>query len=124
MLVWKYLRDWNESLTLVVLTLVLLTVLPLSAHVSNEENDGEHQTKTSNNDIADSKEVVLPSKHIGGWENEVLAALEWADIEVVDNREEIVSFKRLFDFGIKFSEVGKTSSSHPNDESIYNTQWD
>ena len=72
-----------------------LTVLTLSSHVGNEEDDSEHEAKTSNDDIADGKEEVLSSEDIGSRKHEVFTTFEGADIEIVLNVELILIWLKV-----------------------------
>ena len=79
-------RRYLLSLALAVSILARTSaILSLSSHVSDEENDCKHQTKTPNNDIANGKEVVLTSKNIGSGKDKMFTAFEGADIEIIDN---------------------------------------
>ena len=42
------------------------TVLALSSHVCDEEDDSEHETETSDDNVADGEEEVLSSEDVGG----------------------------------------------------------
>ena len=79
-------RRYLLSLALAVSILARTSaILPLSSHVGDEENNCKHQTKTSNNDIADGKEVVLSSKNIGSGKDKMFTAFKGADIEIIDD---------------------------------------
>ena len=41
------------------------SVLALSAHVSNEEDDSKHEAQSTDNDVANGEEEVLTTENIG-----------------------------------------------------------
>ena len=96
-----------------------MVVVSLS-HVRNAENECEKHAKGSNNNVAHCQEVVLPSEGIGSREDEIFLSLEWGDLELVFNMDLIFScFQILGDSSPKFTEVWKTSCSHPDNEVLY-----
>lgn len=78
-------RVLRLSLVLVVSILGTSCILSLSSHICNEENDCKHQAETSDNDIANGKEVVLSSEDISSGEYEMFTSFERADIEIIDD---------------------------------------
>ena len=96
-----------------------MVVVSLS-HVGNAENESEKHGEGSNCDVTHSQEVVLTSEGIGCREDEIFLSLEWGDLELVFNMDLILScFQILCDSSPKFTEVWKTSCSHPDNEVLY-----
>jgi hypothetical protein len=86
-------------------------------HVSNAENKGEQHAKGTHSDVADSQEIVLTSKRIGGGDDETLLALERCDLVVILDQQVVFTGWKIFsDLAPQFTEVGQTSGSHPDDE--------
>ena len=96
---------------------VLHGISLLTAHVGDEEDDSEHDAESTDNDVADSKEVVGTAKKVGGREHEVLAFGEGAHIVVALDLESVAALGEiLLDLSPKFAEVRKTSSTHPDNK--------
>lgn len=86
----------------------------------NQENDCEHDAKTTHYDVADSKEVVLSSKGIGGWKHKALLSFEAAHIIVVLNSESVSASSQIScDLTPQLSETGETCCSHPHNKVLY-----
>ena len=95
-------------------------ILALSVHVRDEEDDSEHEAESTNDDVAYREEVILSSKEIGCWNDEVLVASETADIVVVLDFDPVPScLQILIDHSVKLAEVWETSRSHPDNEVFY-----
>ena len=71
------------------------SILALSAHVCNEEDDSKHEADTSDDNVADSKEEVLSSKNISGRQDEVFASFKGANIKVIDDLQSIFSWLKV-----------------------------
>ena len=89
----------------------------LASHVGDEEDDAEHDAESTHNDVAHGQEVVGASKHVGGGEDEVLAAGEGAHIVVVVDLQFVLALAQVaLDHTVQLAEVGQTSRAHPNNE--------
>ena len=70
---------------------MLVSILTLSSHVCNEEDDGKHEAEATDDDVADGEEEVLSTKDICGRKDEEFASLERTHIEVIVDFESVFS---------------------------------
>ena len=104
---------------LCVSTIGLSSCLTLSVHVGTEEDDGEHDAEGTNNDVADSQEVVLTTEGVCSRENKLLGSFKGGDVVVVLDQHVVGSgSNRLVNLSVQFLEVGETGSSHPDNEML------
>jgi len=101
-------------------SVVLIRTAISFLHVSNAEYESKEQAEGTNSDVANGQEVVLTSKGISGGQNETLLTLEWSNLVLIINLKLIgTCFETIWDSTPKFSEVWKTSSSHPDNEMLF-----
>jgi len=66
-------------------------------HVNEAEHKSKQHTHATDSDVADGKEVVLPTKGIGSTQNEALGSLELINLIIVVNLDLIFPwFKSTF----------------------------
>lgn len=95
------------------------TFIVLLRHVNSKEDQRENEAQRSDHDITDGQEVVLAAKKISSWNNESFVTREAGSVVVVRNLQLVVALGEiLIDHAVKFSEVGKTGSTHPHDEML------
>lgn len=88
-----------------------------SAQARHAENEGEEHRETADDDVGDSQEIILTAEGIACGKHEMLLALEWRNLELIVDLDLIfTSIQASFNFSPQFTEFGKTSCSHPNDE--------
>ena len=86
-------------------------------HVSNAEHKCEEQAEGTHCNVANSKEVVLSSKGVGGRENEALLSLERSYLILIVNFKLVATcLESILNSAPKFSEIWETCCSHPDDE--------
>jgi hypothetical protein len=87
------------------------------SEVGDQEDNCEDDAEGAHHDVADGEEVVLASEGVGRGEHEALLSVEAGhvvgvfDLQIVGARLDV-----CLEFAVKLSEVGKTSSPHPDNE--------
>lgn len=89
-------------------------------HINAEEDQREYETQGTDDDVADSQEVVLATKQISGRNYKSFVAGEAVGIVVVLDLEVVFSTAEVLVYdSVKLSEVRKTSSAHPHYKVFY-----
>ena len=84
----------------------ILSALAFSVHVSDKEDDAEHDAEGANNNVADGQEVVLATENVSGRNDEVLVPTEAANIVVILDLDFVFSCLKIsIDFTVELAEV-------------------